>query len=212
MTTPAHPAADDDAELAAAWARGDRSAGGRLIERYYEAVTRFFATKAGAHGDDLVQQTFARCAAGCAGFRSQGSFRSFLFGVARNVLLEFIRGKVRGGQSDPDFNTSSLADLVPGLSTQFARRAEQRLLAEALQRLPLELQLAIELYYWEEVPLPELAEITGVPVGTVKSRLFRARQLLREAVEQVQGAGPERDSVKQLLAQQFAHDDTLATA
>lgn len=207
--TSTEPTPEDDGALAAAWAGGDRAAGGRLIERYFEPITRFFATKAGAHGDDLVQQTFARCASGCAGFRQQGSFRAFLFGVARNVLLEFLRGRVREGQPAPDFNTSSIADLVPGLSTQYARRAEQRLLTEALQRLPLELQLLVELHYWEEVPLPELAEITGVPVGTVKSRLFRARQLLRETVDQLQGAGPERESVRQLLAQQFAHEDAM---
>lgn len=197
----------DDEALAAAWARGDRAAGGELIERHFDAVSRFFATKAGVAADDLVHETFARCAAAVGGYGGQGSFRAFVFGVARNVLLEFIRAKVRAGVPEPDFHTSSLAELLPGLSTQYARRAEQRLLTQALQRLPLELQVVVELYYWEELPLPELASIAGVPVGTVKSRLFRARTLLREALEAVEAGGEERASLRGVIERQFTRDE-----
>jgi RNA polymerase sigma-70 factor (ECF subfamily) len=62
-------------------------------------------------------------------------------------------------------------------------REEQRLLVAGLRRLPIELQIAIELYYWEQWPIEEIGEATKVPPGTVKSRLFRARALLGRAIE-----------------------------
>jgi RNA polymerase sigma factor (sigma-70 family) len=189
-----------DNELAEAWRAGDRAAAHALIERHYDAIARFFATKAGDHAEDLTQRTFLACSHSMPGFRGEGSFRAFLFGIARNVLYEHIRGRIRDRRIEPDFNESSVADLSPGTQTLASRRAERRLLVQALQRIPLELQLLVELYYWEELGMAELAEVLGVPEGTVKSRLFRARRLLREAMERVPGSVEELRSVSAELA------------
>src|SRR5690606_12989864 len=59
-------------------------------------------------------------------------------------------------------------------------RHEQRLLLAALRHIPLDLQIALELHYWEGMAGPELAEVLGVPEGTVRSRLRRAKELLTE--------------------------------
>ena len=95
--------------------------------------------------------------------------------------------------------SSSIVDLAPGLSTIAIQRAEQRLLVEALQRLPLDLQMAIELYYWEELSVAELAEALEVPAGTVKSRLHRARELLREEMNRLPGSEQERENVRSMF-------------
>jgi RNA polymerase sigma-70 factor (ECF subfamily) len=203
----ATPDPDLDARLASAWAAGDRHAGGQLIARHYDAVTRFFATKAGEHRDDLVQQTFVRLAAACGTFRNTSSFRAFLFGVARNVLFEFIRAQVKGRLSDPDFHTSAIVDVMPGLVTRHAQQAQNRLLTEALHRIPVDLQVVIELYYWEEMSLGELADVVGVPVGTVKSRLHRARQLLKDALEHLDASSRETDALRRQLETQFASNE-----
>ncbi|HLU69098.1 MAG TPA: RNA polymerase sigma factor [Kofleriaceae bacterium] len=194
----------DDAELVAAWRGGDRAAGQTLIERHYDAITRFFASKAGDQADDLTQRTFMLCASSIEGFRADGSFRAFLFGIARNVLYEHIRRRVRDARAEPDFHVSSLADLAPGVATLASRRAEQRVLGLALQNIPLDLQILIELYYWEELRLEELAQMLGVPEGTVKSRLHRARTLLREAMGRVPSTPEEQDSASALLARWVA--------
>ena len=174
-----------DEQLFTEWRAGERAAGEALIERHYDAITRFFRFKAGAHADDLVQRTFMVCADPARAFRAEGSFRAFLFGIARNILFEHIRLRVRDGQPDPDFTARSLADLAPGILTVAAQKDEQRLLVQALQQLPLESQLLLELYYWEELSVDELATVTGVAAGTVKSRLHTARTRLRELL----GAG-----------------------
>lgn len=189
----------DDHDLLRAWSTGDRAAGAALVGRHYDAIVRFFRNKAGDAADDLVQRTFLACAENAGTFRGQGSVRAWLFGIARNVLYEHIRGRVRDGRAEPDFRESALVDLAPGVSTIAARRADQRVLLRALQLIPLELQVLLELYYWEDLGVDELAEVLGVPPGTVKSRLFRARALLREATSRVPATAEETQSARILL-------------
>lgn len=181
----------EDAELLRAWHDGDRDAGTELVERHYDAVVRFFRTKAGGHAEDLVQRTFLILSEAKDRFRGQGSFRAFLFGIARNVLHEFIRAHVRGGRV-VDVNASSIADLGLGVASLVALRADQKLLVACLHQLPVDMQTTLELHYWEGLSVAELAELTGVAEGTVKSRLFRARELLREAMEHVPDAAERR--------------------
>lgn len=189
----------EDTELLRAWAVGDRAAGAALVGRHYDAVVRFFRNKAGDAADDLVQRTFLVVAEGAAAFRGQGTVRAWIFGIARNVLYEHIRGRTRAGLAEPDFHESALVDLAPGVSTLAARRADQRVLLRALQLIPLELQVLLELYYWEDLGMEELGQALGVPPGTVKSRLFRARALLRDATAKVPATAEETLSARVLL-------------
>lgn len=190
----------DDGALFLAWRAGDRAAGGQLIERHFDAIARFFATKVGvAHQDDLVQRTFLAAVEGAAGFRGDGSFRAFLFGIARNLVFEQYRAKARDARNDPDFSASALVDLAPGLVTAADARVERRRLVAALQRIPLEAQVLIELYYWEDLSVEELAQALAVPPGTIKSRLFKARAQLREAAEALDRLAPGGPSAQHEL-------------
>src|SRR5262245_4038675 len=75
-----------DDELLAAWRAGDRRAGEQLFDRHFKALTRFFRNKVTEGMDDLIQQTVLGLLEGKHEFRGEGSFRSFVFGVAYNVL------------------------------------------------------------------------------------------------------------------------------
>ena len=185
-----------DGELFEAWTAGEQDAGSQLIDRYYDAIVRFFRTKAPQAVDDLTQRTFLRCAEARERFRGAASFRTFLYAIARNVLFEHVRRRVRDDRNCPDVSAASLHDLDPGLHTQASDRDDRRLLVAALHRLPLDLQLALELYYWEDLSVGELAELLEVPPGTVKSRLHRARRLLREALADVPASVDLRNSVR----------------
>lgn len=191
-------APEADETLFRAWTAGDRTSGATLIERYYDAIVRFFRTKVGPDADeaaDLVQRTFLAVSTAGARFQGSSSFRAFLYGIARNVFLEHLRGLAKDRLGEPDFAVSSIADARTGLATRAARAEERRLLTECLQQLPVELQMAVELHYWEDVPVAELAEIQAVPAGTIKSRLHRARTLLREALERVDASPREKAAV-----------------
>jgi RNA polymerase sigma factor (sigma-70 family) len=172
-----------DLDLVDAWRTGDQTSGGELVARHYDAILRFFRTKAGEEADDLVQATFLRCIEATTRFRGESNFRAFLFGIAHNVLLEHIRRKVADGKVD--FGVSSILDLSPRVSTLMFIRTEQRLLVQALQRMPVHVQMVLEMYYWEDMSVEEVSLALDTPSGTIKGQLFRGRALLREALHEI---------------------------
>jgi RNA polymerase sigma-70 factor (ECF subfamily) len=172
-----------DGDLLDAWRAGDRGAGDELIERHFDTLYRFFAAKLSSGVDDAIQQTFLRCLEARDRFRGESSFRTFLFAVARHQLLDTFRA--RGRQPDFDPSVTSLADLGPSPSAAVAERREQTLLLRALRSIPLDLQLAIELHFWEGLSGPEIAVVLDIPEGTVRSRLRRAREAIEARVAEL---------------------------
>lgn len=91
-----------DIELLDAWCGGDNVAGDALIRRHFEAVCRFFRGKLGEDVEDLIQRTFQICTVRRRDLAVDGSFRGFLFGVARNLLLDHLRRVYRRGPPGPE--------------------------------------------------------------------------------------------------------------
>ncbi|MBX7082336.1 MAG: sigma-70 family RNA polymerase sigma factor [Nannocystaceae bacterium] len=177
----------DDAALLSAWREGDATAGKTLVARHFPAIYRFFANKLGGDVDDLVQQTFLACVEGRDRVRDDAGFRAYLFGVARNRLMRHFRD--RGGRGEPERTVDALPAATVSVAEQMAKRREQKLLLQALRRLPLDLQIAVELAYWENLSDREVAAILELPLGTFKSRLRKARMLLAEAMAELAGQG-----------------------
>lgn len=168
-----------DGELLCAWRAGDRAAGDALIGAHFASVCRFFRTKLGDDVEDLIQQTFLDLLAAAS---PVVSVRATLFTIARRRLFDHLRTRYQ--RDIVELVTSiSVADLGTSPSTAVARSEQQRLLHEALQHISLDHRIALELAYWEELSGPEIAEILDIPEHTVRSRLSRARQALREQVE-----------------------------
>ncbi|EDM75076.1 sigma-24 (FecI-like) protein [Plesiocystis pacifica SIR-1] len=165
------------------WRGGDNSAGAQLFDRHADAVGRFFENKVRSGTDDLIQQTFLRLVEGRERIRDGVAFRGFVLGVARNVLREHLRRLTRGREVDPE--VESMAELAPGPSTLLGACREQRLLLEGLRRLPVEHQVALELYYWEGLNAAQIAEIMEISHSAMRSRLTKARALLRQAMVQL---------------------------
>ena len=168
-----------DIELLDAWREGDRKAGSELFERHFDSVCRFFANKIDRDVDDLVQRTFTACVEGKERFRGQSSFRTYLFGVAHNVLRSHLRKRKREGDRF-EIGISSVFDMGLNPTVLVAQRKEQMLTLQALRRIPLDHQVVLELYYWEEMTAADLAEVLDLPEGTVRGRIRRAKKLLEE--------------------------------
>ena len=166
-----------DRELLVAWRDGDRDAGSELFERHFAELYRFFRNKADDGVDDLIQQTLLACLKGLDRFREDASFRTWIFAIARNELYDHWRARQRRDDV-ADIGEISVADLGTTPSQALARRREHQLLLTALRGIPLDLQVALELYYWEGLDGPELAEVLGVPEGTARSRLRRGKEAL----------------------------------
>ncbi|MEX1366337.1 MAG: sigma-70 family RNA polymerase sigma factor [Nannocystaceae bacterium] len=168
-----------DTELLQVWRDGDEARGQELCKRYFEPVARFFANKLGDHNGDLVQDTFLAVVQGRDRISDDARFRSYLFGVAYNVLKKHLKRRYRLPE---DFVSRSLHDIAPGIETMLREAEHLHLLKAALRRIPLELQVALELRYWESLSSAEIGQILGVPSSTVRTHLGRARALLEQAL------------------------------
>ena len=167
-----------DFELLDNWRQGDNRAGNELFERYFGQLYRFFGNKVNQNVDDLIQDTFLACVQGKDRFRKESSFRSYLFAVAKNILYREFTRRSRALEK-LDFTVTHLEDLGPTPTNLLARHGEQQLLIKALRHIPLEYQITLELYYWEELSGPELADILEIPEPAVRSRIRRGLEMLR---------------------------------
>jgi RNA polymerase sigma factor (sigma-70 family) len=174
----------DDFALLDAWRAGDLQAGSKLFDRHFESIHRFLRNKVGDDTDEVMQRTLLACVETRDRFRGASTFRTYLFGVARLELLAHYRRR-RKLDNQLEIESRSFFDLDPSPSTVVAKHMEQKLLHEALRRLPIDLQIALELHYWEAMSATEVATVLEIPPGTVKSRLRRAKDLLREIMEQL---------------------------
>ena len=172
-----------DSELLVAWCDGDLNAGRVLVDRHLPSLHRFFATKLSneADAEDLVADTLETLLGAIDRFQEASSFRTFLYGIAFNKVRNFVRKRRRRGE-DKDWGQVSAVELGPGPSTVLSGKLRERGLVRALRCLPLDLQIVIELSFVEGLTRAQISEVTGLPGGTVASRLRRARTLLKEAL------------------------------
>ncbi|MEM6996944.1 MAG: sigma-70 family RNA polymerase sigma factor [Myxococcota bacterium] len=168
-----------DSELLQSWRGGDATAGRALFERYFEPLYRFFANKVGDGVEDMIQETLLACVEGRDRVRDGAGFRTYVFTVARNRLYKRWRRRSRK-EGKIDFGLSSVVDLGDSPSVVAADNERDERLVVALRTIPADLQVALELFYWEDLSASEIAEIVGVPEGTARSRLRRGRALLAE--------------------------------
>lgn len=176
-----------DLDLLGRWRQGDAGAGQELFARYFDRVYRFFVTRSDGDIDDLVQQTFLACIRARDQFRGDASFRSFLFTIARYELYHHYRRRRRDDeQLDP--LTCSVAELVTTPRTRIARDDAHRRLLHAMDHLPVETQMLLELHYREDLGIAELAHVFEAPAATIRTRLHRGRRALRDLLGAAAGS------------------------
>jgi len=173
-----------DGELLERWRSGDAVSGEALFERYYAMLERFFLNKVARGAQDLVQETFMRCVERRERIRDNDRFRMYMFAIAYNVLAAHLRERYRG-EREIDLSKVSVCDVMPGPSSLVARHREHRLLLKALRAIPIDDQVILELHYWEQLTTHQMADVIGIPVGTVRGRLQRARARLEETIQRL---------------------------
>ena len=163
------------------WREGDERAGGQLVRRHLTTVLRFLRRRVGTDAEDLAQKTFEAALMQSDRFRAGGSVRAWLLGIARNKMLMHLRQERRHASR---FVASEEDRPGDGLSPSggAAAKQEHKVLLRAMRSLPVDLQLALELFYWEGMSNADIAMVLGTPRSTVTSRIWRARERLREAV------------------------------
>ena len=184
-----------DFELLARWRDGDRSAGNDLIERHFARIKRFFENKVSEEQavKELLQVTFKRCVEKLDDFEGRSSFYTFLYGIARNVFLEHCRQR-KSDERIVDLGEAPLVDLAPGPFTYLGANRERKLLINVLRRLPFDMQVVVELYFFEKLPASQVAEVIARPEGTVRGRIRSARKQIEELVRELAESPDELES------------------
>jgi RNA polymerase sigma factor (sigma-70 family) len=189
--------ADTDADLIERSVRGQPEAFVAVVERHEVAVHGYLARRAGRQAaDDLLAEVWARAFAGRAGFRTgpgiaardehrvgHADARPWLYGIARNVLASHWQATVRASMPNrvgavafqPDDPWDDVIDRIDSA-------ASSRPLMEALRALPPAEREVLLLVAWEQLSPAEAAAVLGIPQGTARSRLHRARAALRLAL------------------------------
>jgi len=185
----------DISELVHRAKQGDDEAFGMLVEQYqdniYGYVSRMLHDPEEA--EDVAQEVFIRAYRNLAGFREAASFPTWLYRIATNLAIDAARSR-KSRRAD----TVSLDEPVETAEGEISRQLPadrrgtvsqvesshlQQIVAEAIAQLSAKLRTVITLYDIEGLSYEEIAEVLGCPVGTVKSRLFNARNQLRDKLE-----------------------------
>jgi RNA polymerase sigma-70 factor (ECF subfamily) len=171
---------DEDEWLVVRCQLGERPAFDELIARWGGPVWKYVRrlTNSDEVANEIVQDVWLRVLRGINRLRDGSKLRAWLFGIARRTLMD----RLREHYSTPAMSDIDVGDLPVD---EGADDIEEDLAAvqEALARLPVVERETLTLFYLRELALGEVADVLGVPIGTVKSRLFRARKLLRREVE-----------------------------
>jgi len=174
-----------DTLLAVRCQLGERAAFDDLIHRWALPLRRYVQRVIGdsESADELVQDIWLGVLQGIGRLQDPARLRSWLFGIAHRRLMDRLRGRYAAPASD-----NEAADELAANLPDPDRSLEARELERGLQRLPPFEREVLSLFYLEELSLAEVAQVLAIPVGTVKSRLFRARNLLRHEITGVSNA------------------------
>jgi RNA polymerase sigma-70 factor (ECF subfamily) len=185
----------EEARLIQQSRRGDTTAIEQLFERYQKHVYNLAYRLCGNYDDanDIAQEAFLRVYHSLGNFRGEANFSTWLYRIVTNVFLdERKKQRVRSHSSLEEYlelEDSTVArqieDPSPGPEEALAGKERSDLIGAAVLSLPETQRVMIALYHFQERSYEEIAEIMDMPIGTVKSRLNRARLALRVKLESV---------------------------
>jgi RNA polymerase sigma-70 factor (ECF subfamily) len=176
---------DPDVDLLPAAVAGDPDAFAGLVRRYQRRMVSLARTVGGAGDDaeDVSQEVFVRVYKALGAFRGESSFRRWLYTIAVNVLRSH---GARRRRQQTVWDESGARDSVPFDPPDPKEFEVAWMVRDAVERalddLPEPLRVAVTLRDVHGLDYRDIAETTGVPIGTVESRIFRARQRLRAAL------------------------------
>ncbi|HNW44979.1 MAG TPA: sigma-70 family RNA polymerase sigma factor [Elusimicrobiales bacterium] len=171
---------ETDKELARRCLAGDNSAFAGLLEIYQDRIYSFAVRllKNPAAAEDAAQETFLKAYKGLSSYDPAYPFASWLFRIAHNACMDALRAGGRTVSMD-DENFPDLPDRAAGVAESVAAALDGERIEALLAALPAIYSEALLLQYREDMGPAEISRVTGVPEGTVKARLFRARELVK---------------------------------
>jgi RNA polymerase sigma-70 factor (ECF subfamily) len=180
----------DERKLIERSREGDIAAFDQLVRKYERSVFNTAYRLSGSYDDasDIAQEAFVRAWNNLKSFRGDAAFSTWLYRIVTNIFLDERKRKKnrqhRSLEEERDLDESSVTrqyeDPSPGPQDIAEGEERRRILEQAISSLPDNQKAMVVLYHTQGLAYEEIAEITGLPMGTVKSRLNRARLALRD--------------------------------
>ncbi len=154
-------------------------------ERVFRVALSVLGPGGEAEAEDVTQEAFVRAYRRLASFRGESRLSTWIYRLAFNLAVDHLRRLGRRPEEAEPERAEALPDPGPaGDPYRAARQAERvRIVGAALACLPEERRAVLHLHYWMGHTVAEIGELLGLPAGTVKSHLHRARETLREELE-----------------------------
>lgn len=184
-----------DKRVIVAAARGDEGAFGRLVESYQQPIYNlaFRMLRSAAQAQDIAQGIFLHLLDSLERYDPARAFEPWLFRVATNYILNHLKRRKIATVSMESLRTRGQHDEAPveltdpnSSTAAHAENSEKyESLRAAVAELPPDWRAVITLHYMQSFPVSEIAAILEIPPGTVKNRLFRARNMLHEKLRKL---------------------------
>jgi RNA polymerase sigma-70 factor (ECF subfamily) len=183
---------DEDRELVKRTLQGDKKAFEMILNKHQQPLLNYIGRMVGNRelALDFTQEVFIKTYSSLSTYQPQFKFRTWVFKIASNYIIDFWRKKKidafsidQTGKADDDRPSFEIPSDEPSICTRFELAELREKIENALEKLPPHLR---ELFIWRHVnefSYEEIAEIKGLPVGTVKNRVFQSKEFIRRLLE-----------------------------
>ena len=179
-----------DRQLVERAQRGDKHAFGLLVSKYQRKLSRLLSrfVKDQAEVEDVAQEAFVKAYRALPSFRGDSAFYTWLYRIGINTAKNYLVAMGRRAPTITDFDSEEAGEFDGGDQLRDINTPESMLMTkqiantvnEAMRQLPEELRAAIQLREIEGLSYEEIAAAMNCPIGTVRSRIFRAREAIAE--------------------------------
>lgn len=172
---------------------GEKNAFEMIIQKYQRPLFNYISRTVGERelALDFTQEVFIKTYTKLRSFRTEYKFSTWLFKIASNTIIDYWRKRKidavsidQSRETDGSSLPQQIADKEPSLANQFELQELRSCIEEVLEHIPISLR---ELFVWRhinEFSYEEIAEIKNMPVGTVKNRVFQAKEMIRRRLEE----------------------------
>jgi RNA polymerase sigma factor (sigma-70 family) len=171
----------DDSELINQILNGNMNAFTFLVNRYQKLVVHITGRLIQRQDEleDVCQDVFLKVYQNLGKYRNECKLSTWIATIAYNTSINYLRKNKKGEEVNPD-DSASLRNLADFRSADYELVDLHRYIREQIENLPVQYRTVLTLFHLEEFSYQEIEQITGMPEGTVKSYLFRAKALLKE--------------------------------
>jgi RNA polymerase sigma-70 factor (ECF subfamily) len=191
-----------DQQLVERVQRGDKQAFGLLVAKYQRKLARLLSRliRDPAEVEDVAQETFIKAYRALPSFRGDSAFYTWLYRIGINTAKNFLVSQGRRAPTSTDFDSEEAETFEDGDQLRDINTPERLMMTRqigdtvntAMEALPEELKTAIVLREIEGLSYEEIATIMDCPIGTVRSRIFRAREAISEKLKPLLDTAPNK--------------------